>query len=135
MFAPAADDVVALFKFGEEVGDLVGIVLEIAVHGEDEVALGVVEAGGKGGGLAEVAAELDDENAAVDGGDLFKQAVGPVAGTIVDEDQFEGFADLFHHGLETVVEGGDVFFFVMERNNDGIFRHGFNDTPVAAFPW
>ena len=28
MFAPAADDVVALFKLGEEVGDLVGIVLK-----------------------------------------------------------------------------------------------------------
>ena len=46
--APAADDVVALFELGEEVGDLVGVVLEVAVHGEDEVALGVVEAGGEG---------------------------------------------------------------------------------------
>jgi len=99
-------------------------VLEIAVHGEDIVALGVVEAGGEGGGLAEVAAELDDENAAVYGGDLFKQAVGPVAGTIVDEDQFEGFADLLHDRFETVVEGGDVLFFIMERNDDGIFWHG-----------
>src|SRR5882757_4512886 len=125
MLAPAADDVVTLFELGEEVGDLLRIVLEIAVHGEDEVALGVVEAGGEGGGLAEVAAELDDENAAVYGGDLFKQAVGPVAGTIVDEDQFEGLADLLHYRFETVVEGGDVLFFVMERNDDGIFRHGF----------
>jgi len=123
MFAPAADDVVTLFKLGEEVGDLVGIVLEIAVHGEDEVALGVVEAGGEGGGLAEVSAELDDENAAVDGGDLFKQAVGAVSGSIIDEDQFEGFTDLLHYRFETVVEGGDVLFFVMERNDDGIFRH------------
>ena len=124
MLAPATDDVVAFFQFGEEVGDLVGVVLEIAVHGEDEVALGVVEAGGEGGGLAEVAAELDDENPTVDGGDFFKQAVGAVAGSIVDEDQFEGFADLLHYGFESVVEGGDVFFFVMERNDDGIFRHG-----------
>ncbi len=115
--------VVTFFKLGEEVGHLVGVVLEIAVHCEDEVALGVVEAGGQGGGLAEVAAELDDENAAVDGGDLFQQAVGAVAGSIIDEDELEGFADLLHYGFEAVVEGGDVFFFVMERNDDGIFRH------------
>ena len=124
MLAPAADDVVALFELGEEVGDLVGIVLEIAVHGEDEVPLGVVEAGGEGGGLAEVAAKLDDENAAVYGGDLFQQAVGAVAGSVVDEDQFKRLADLLHYGFEAIVEGGDVFFFVMERNDDGIFRHG-----------
>ena len=123
LLAPAADDVVALFELGEEVGDLVGVVLQVAVHGEDEVALGVVEAGGEGGGLAEVAAELDDEDAAVDGSDLFKQAVGAVAGAIVDEDQLEGFADLLHDGLEAVVERGDVLFFVVERNDDGIFRH------------
>src|SRR6202022_2507658 len=116
MLAPAADDVVALFKLGEEVGDLVGIMLEIAVHGEDEVALGVIEAGSEGGCLTEVAAEFDDENAAVDGGDLFQETVGAVAGSIVDEDQFEGFADLLHYGFEAVVEGGDVLFFVMERN-------------------
>ena len=134
MLAPATDDVVALFKLGEEVGDLVGIVLEIAVHGEDEVTLGVVEACGECGGLTEVAAELDDENAAIDGGDLFQQAVGAVAGSIVDEHQLKGFADLLHYGLQTVVECGDVFFFVMERNDDGIFRHGFNDTPVGTFP-
>src|ERR1700727_1291216 len=41
---PTADDVVALFELGEEVWDLVGRVLEVAVHGKDELALGVVEA-------------------------------------------------------------------------------------------
>src|SRR5260370_29178424 len=123
MLAPAADEVVPFFELGEEVGDLVGIVLEIAVHGEDEVALGVVEAGGEGGGLAEVAAELDDENAAVDSGDLFEEAVGAVAGSIVDEDEFEGIADLLHYGFEAGVKGGDGFFFVIGRNHYGIFRH------------
>src|ERR1700722_4093464 len=54
--APSADHVVALFELGEEPGNLVGVVLQVAVHGQDEVALRMVEAGGKGGGLAEVAA-------------------------------------------------------------------------------
>jgi hypothetical protein len=83
----------------------------------------VIEAGGEGRGLAEVAAELDDENARIHCGDLFEETVGAIAGAIVDEDEFEGFADLLHDGLEAVVEGGDVLLLVMERNDDGIFRH------------
>ena len=132
--APAADDVVAFFELGEEGGDLVGIVLEVAVHGEDVVALGVIEPGGEGRGLTEVATELDDEDAAVDGGDLFEEAIGSVAGTIVDKDQFEGLADLFHDGLEAIVESCDVLLFVMERNDDGIFRHALMILLWRCFP-
>ena len=53
--------------------------LEVAVHGQDELALRVVETGGEGAGLAEVAAELDDEDAGVYGGDLFQETIGAVA--------------------------------------------------------
>ena len=116
--APAADDVVAFFELGEEAGDLAGVVLEVAIHGEDEVALRVVEAGSEGGGLAEVAAELDDEDAGIDGGDLFKEAVGAVARAVVHEDQLEGVVPLLHDGLEAVVEGGDVLLFVVEWDDD-----------------
>jgi hypothetical protein len=38
---------------------------------------------------------------------------------------------VFHDGLEAVVEGGDVFLFVMEWDNDRIFRHSANDTPAG----
>ena len=97
--APAGDDVVALFELGEELGDLVWVVLEVAVHGEDELTPGVVEAGGEGGGLAEVTTELDNEDARIDGGDLFEQAVGAVAGAVVDKDELEGVVDLLHDGF------------------------------------
>ncbi len=130
--SPAADDVVSFFEFGEEVRDLVGVVLEVAVHGEDELTLGVVEAGGEGGGLAEVASKLDDEDARIDGGDLFEQAVGAVTGAVVDEDEFKGVVDLLHDGFEPVVEGGDVLFFVVEGDDDGVFRHDVDDTPLRA---
>ena len=63
----------------------------------------MVKPGSESGGLTEVAAKLDDENAGVDGGDLFKQPVGTVPGAVVDEDEFKGFANLLHHGLEAVV--------------------------------
>lgn len=47
LIAPAADNIVAFFQFGEKTRDLVRVVLQIAVHSEDEVALRVIEAGGK----------------------------------------------------------------------------------------
>ena len=123
LFAPAGDDVVAFFELLEELGDLVGVVLEVAVHGEDVFTRGVVKTGGKGGCLAEVAAELDDEYAAIDRGDLFKELIGTVTGSVVDEDQLEGATDLLHDLLEAGVEGSNVFIFVMEGNNNRIFRH------------
>jgi hypothetical protein len=130
MRAPPAHNVVAFFELGEEAGDLVGIVLQVAVHGKDEVALGVVEAGSEGGGLAEVAAELDDQDTAVYCGDLFEEAVGAVAGSIVDEDQLEGLVDMLHDCLEAVVESGDILFFVMKRYDDRVFRHVLYNTPL-----
>ena len=68
----------------------------------------------------------------VDGGDLFEQTVGAVAGAIVDEDQFEGVADLLHDGLQAVVERGDVLLLVVEGNDDGIFRHELMIPPGTA---
>src|ERR1700721_2812328 len=53
--APATNDVVALFEFGKEVGDFVGIVLQIAVHSKNEIPWGGSDPGseGEGGHAAE----------------------------------------------------------------------------------
>src|SRR5262249_6498754 len=56
---PAANHVVASIQLVEEAGDLGGVVLEVAVHGEDERAARGLEAGDKRGRLAEIAAEPD----------------------------------------------------------------------------
>jgi hypothetical protein len=40
---------------------------------------------------------------------------------------------VLHNGLEAVVERGDVLFFVVERDYDRIFRHGYDDTPLTGF--
>jgi hypothetical protein len=121
--APAADDIVSLFQLREEVGDLLRVVLEVTVHRQDEVSLGVIEAGCKSGGLTEVATELYDEYTAVYCRDLLEEPVGSVAGAVVDKYQLEGVTDLLHHGLEAVIESGYVLFFVMEGYDDRIFRH------------
>ena len=97
--------------------------LQIAVHRQNELARGMVEAGRQRRGLAKVAAQLDHQHAAVDRGNLFQQLVGAVARAVVDQHQLKAVAHLLHHLLQASVEDGDVLFFVVKRNDDGILRH------------
>ena len=121
--APSADNVVPFFQLFQKQRDLARVVLQIAVHGEDELAFGVIEPGCQRRGLAEVAPQLHYEDAAVDGGNLFQQPAGAVVGAVIHKHQLEGIADMLHHLFQTVVERGDVLLFVMERNDDGILGH------------
>src|ERR1700693_1637476 len=54
ILAPAADDVVTLGNFLEEQRNVGGIVLQVAVHGDDVFAAGMVEAGSEAGGLSKI---------------------------------------------------------------------------------
>src|SRR5581483_9359002 len=58
--APAGNDVEAFVNFLDEQRNIVGIVLEVAIHGEHVIALRVVKSRCEGGGLAEVAPQLYD---------------------------------------------------------------------------
>ena len=132
LLAPAADDVVTLAQLLQEQGNVVGIVLQVAVHGDDVLALGVIEAGGQRRGLPEIAAQLDHHHAAVDGGNLLQHPEGVVAAAVIDEDQLERLAGRFHHHLQPVVEFGDVLFFVVERYDDGVLEHRFFNYTVES---
>src|ERR1700690_1071458 len=92
ILAPAADDVVALGNFFEKKRNVGGIVLQVAVHGDDVFAARMVESGGEAGGLSEVAAQLDYRHAAVDSGDFAQQVKGTVDGAVIDENHFKAFA-------------------------------------------
>jgi hypothetical protein len=50
---------------------------------------------------------------------------GVIAGAIVNQNDFKSFAGGFHHRFEAVVEVGDVFLLVVERDNDGVLGHRF----------
>ena len=129
-FAPAADDVVPRGNFFEEERDVSGVVLQIAIHGDDVFAAGVVETCGQSGGLAEVPAKFNDCDPAVDCGDFAQHRKGVVARTIVDENDLEGLTCGLHDDLQAIVEIGDVFLLVMQRYDDGVFRHSVIDYNV-----
>jgi hypothetical protein len=78
----------------------------------------MIESSGEAGGLAEVAAQLDDGHTAVNGGDFTKQREGSIERAIVDEDHLKGFAARLHDGFQACVEVGDVLLLVVEGNYD-----------------
>jgi hypothetical protein len=98
-------------------------VLQVAVHGEDELTGCVVKSGGKGRSLAEVAAELDNQDPGIDGSNLLQELVGAVAGAVIYQDQLIAAPDVLHNLLEAGIEGSYVLVFIVKGNYDGILRH------------
>ena len=118
VLAPAADDVVALVQLGQELGNLGRVVLEVAVHGNDDLAPGLVETRLQGRRLAEVAAELDQDDVVILFIDLLEGGVGSVRAAVVDEDQLVGPAGLVQNVLEAGVHLLDIVHFVVKGDDD-----------------
>ena len=60
VFAPATDNITFSLNCFEQFGNILGIVLQIAVHADDVVPSRVGEARRKSGGLTEVCFESED---------------------------------------------------------------------------
>ena len=124
LLAPAADDVVSLAQLLQEHGNVVRIVLQVAIHGDDVFTFGMIETSRQGGGLPEVAAQFYHYNAPVHRGDLLQHPESIVVAAVVHEDQFERLVGGFHHHLEAVIELGYILFFVVEGDDNGVLEHG-----------
>ena len=118
MFAPAAGDVVALVDFFEQRGNVLGAVLQVAIHGDDDVALGFVEAGRERGGLAEVAAQADHLEVAVGLHQVGEEFEAAIVGGVVDEEDLVGPLQLFENRGEAVVQREYGGLLVVDRNHD-----------------
>jgi len=123
LLAPAADDVVPFCNLFQKHWDVGGVVLQIAIHSDDVFAARVIEAGGQGGSLAKVAPQLNHGYATVHGGDFAQQREGAITRAVVHQNDFEALAVHFHDRLETIIEVGNVFLLVVQRDNDGVSRH------------
>ena len=70
--APAADHVVPGVDVFEHHGDIGGVVLQISIHQDNDIADRMINTGGNGGGLTKVTAQDDcPEMVRVFGGKLF----------------------------------------------------------------
>src|ERR1035441_7704160 len=92
--------------------------LQVAIHRDDDVALGFVEAGGEGGGLAEVAAQADHLEVAVGFHQVGQEFETAVVGGVVDEEDFVGALQLLQNRGEAVVQREYGGLLVVDRNHD-----------------
>ena len=115
----ARHEVVALVNdHAVEGGNLVGRVLQVGVHGDNHVALGLVEAAIEGRTLAVVASELDAVHVPVLACEPLDDLPGAVGGAVVDEDNFVGVAVGGHHAPYPGVEFGQGLVLIVERHNN-----------------
>ena len=70
LFAPTAHDVVPFADLLQKYWNVVRIVLQIAIHGNDVLTGSVIESCSQSGGLTKVSTQLDDGDAAVYGSDF-----------------------------------------------------------------
>ena len=118
----AARDVVAGVDGLDEAGDVLGRVLQVAVHRHDGGAAGAGEARVHGGMLPEVALEADGPHARVVVVQALERGEGAVGRAVVDEDELEGAAELvegLHGAAVELLERGRL---VEERDDDRELR-------------
>ena len=118
--AAAARDVGPVGERGDEPRDVLGLVLEVAVHRHDDLAAGAREAGVHRRVLAEVALEADGADARVGGVQPLDDRPGAVARAVVDEDELEAAPVERRH--DPAVELLERARLVVERDDDRELR-------------
>ena len=113
------DDIEALIEFLQEHGDLVGIILKVGVHRDDELAAGAVEASAVGGRFAKVSAKLDDLNPRIPLMEGGKHLDRPIGAAVVDKHHLEALGPAVHHLGDPAVQGRQAFLLVVDRKNKG----------------
>ena len=114
LLLPAAHQIVALFlNHAVEFGDLVGAVLQVCIHRDDDIALGAGEATLQTGGLAVVATELHPPDVGVLLTELTDHLPRLVGAAVIDEDDLVGEAVLLHDTPDPRLEFGQGFSFII----------------------
>ena len=104
-------------SFASSRGISAGIVLEVAVDRDDDVALGLLEAGLQRGGLAEVAPEPDDAHVVVLRVQTRERREGAVGRAVVDEDDLPRPTERLERGRELVVQQRDAALLVVHGDD------------------
>ena len=80
----------AFRQFFEKARNVGGVVLQVAVQSDENVAGGPVDAGLQGGGLAEIAPQPNDLDPAVPRRQFFQAGMRSVNAAVVDKNDFIG---------------------------------------------
>ena len=104
-------------SFASSRGISAGIVLQIAVDRDDDVALRLLEAGLQRGRLAEVAAQPDDADVVVRGVQPRERGEGAVRRAVVDEDDLPRRPERVERRAELVVQERDAPLLVVHGDD------------------
>ena len=134
--APAAHHVEALLDLGDQLGDLLGRVLQVGVHGHDHLAAGHGEGAEDGRVLAVVAVEFHDADPGLAPGDVLEHGQAAVAAAVVGEDHLPGPAGILEIRIQdrrqALPEIGNIRFFVENGDHDAE-EGGHANTPLEPF--
>ena len=104
---------------GEELRDVVGVVLEIGVHGDDDRAAGALEPGVEGRRLPGVPAESEDADPGILGRQLAEHVARAVGGAVVHEQDLEGLAMAVENADQLPIASLDVRLLVVGGDDHG----------------
>jgi len=121
---PAVDHVVTLFELLHDARNILGIILEIRVQGNDDCPPGIIKSGGNGSGLPEIADKLQDTNPLIQGSQALEFLGTSIGTSIVDEENFATGLPGDQTLVETVVQGFEGLEFVKNGNDDGELKPG-----------
>lgn len=94
IFTPAGTDVKALVQLGQHPGNVARVILQVAIHGDHDFPRGEVEPSHHRGGLAVVAAKVNDFDAGVFACEAIEDFLTAIVASVVHKDQFPRLADL-----------------------------------------
>src|SRR5262249_14797964 len=134
VLAPAAYNVVPLLQLVQQVLDVDGVVLQIAVHEDQDLPLTVLDSGLQSCCLAEVAPEANNADARIAIHDLLKQRARSIVAAVVHIDDFVRTSYTLQGGLELPMKDGYALLFVIDRNHDRDFRRMVVEVDVRGGP-
>lgn len=117
--AATIDYVVTFTIFFDHLGDDFGGILQVGVDDDDGVAACFVEAGGDGSLVPKVSGHADDFDAGIEISPGKKEFEAVIGATVVNEDHFGFAAQFSKHQPETIAQGREGRFLVVDGNDDG----------------
>jgi hypothetical protein len=124
ILSPAVDHVVTLFEFLHDAGNILRIILEIRVQGNNDFPPGIIKSGGNGSGLPEIANKLQDPNPLIQDSQALEFLGTPIGASIVDEENFAAGSPGCQTLVETVVQGSEGLEFIKNGNDNGELKPG-----------
>ena len=113
LLVPRHEVVSVFLNHPVEFRNLVGAVLKVGIHGDDHIALRLLESAEQGWRLAVVAAELDALCLFVLGSQFFYHLPRAVGASVVHENHFVAVAVLVHYPLNPGKEFRQGLFFII----------------------